>query len=127
MFIYLNIFYLEWFMKLATCGRKLIDWNTKQVVKEIPSNIPLVHLMAFGTQDAKKLARYVSKISCETCTCFCSTNETCLSEIHKLRPEWNLGITGTFPPIHNVYDFVHIERSMDCPEIRRAFSLYKII
>lgn len=116
-------------MKLATCGNRLMDWNTKEVVVELPPPDTLIHLMAFGTRDAKKLARYVSqKVDPRKTYFMCSSNEACLLEMRRLCPTVQVGLSDTFPCARAFrYDFVHIDRSMDCPEVRKAFRDKKII
>lgn len=86
----------------------------------------VIELAAFG-KNARKLARTTTStlLKADRTYYLCSNNEHCLDELFKIRKlnekglvDWKIGITGTFPPIHKKYDFVYLERSMDCPEVR---------
>ena len=91
---------------------------------DLNSASDVIELVAFG-KHARKLARFiVSLLNSEKTYYICSNNEYCLDELFKIRKslhvtnEWKLGITGKFPPIPRKYDFVYLERSLDCPTIR---------
>jgi hypothetical protein len=84
-----------------------------------------IELVVVGKHSRKFARATVEQLNADDTYYLCSSNEQCLDELFKLRrlnekrrDNWRIGITGTFPPIHKKYDFVFLEKSMDCPEVR---------